>query len=81
MDELQEWITTRRGAELSGYNIKYLRWLIHQGRVSAKKLGRDWLVNRESLLAYKARMDALGPEKHNPWRDDLAQGAGRAINN
>jgi len=35
-------------------------------------------VSLSSLVAYKARMDRLGAEKHNPYRDDLlAQGRGR----
>jgi hypothetical protein len=37
-------------------------------------------VNRESLLDYKARMEARGTEKHNPWRDDLPAGHGRDKN-
>lgn len=71
MAELEGWISTREGAELTGYNVKYLRYLISQGRILARKVARDWLVNRESLLAYKLRMDRLGPQKHNPWRSDL----------
>ena len=49
-----------------------------RGDVEARKVGRDWLIWRESLLAYRDRMDSLGREKHNPWRDGLAQqGRGR----
>jgi len=72
-EPIEGWLTTSDAAELTGYNVKYLRWLINQGRIEARKVQRDWLVNKESLLAYKARMDALGPQKHNPWRDDLAE--------
>jgi hypothetical protein len=36
------------------------------------------LIRRESLLAYKERMDALGTDRHNPWRTDLTvRGRGR----
>lgn len=73
MSELKGWMTTREAADLTGYNVKYLRNLVRRGRVEAHKVGRDWLVNRESLLAYKSRMDRLGPQKHNPWRDDLVE--------
>jgi hypothetical protein len=45
--------------------------------VEARKTGRDWLILRSSLLAYKARMDVLGPQKHNPWREDLQTGGRR----
>lgn len=68
--QIEGWVTTRQAAELSGYTIVYVRRLVKKGRVEATKTGRDWLINRASLLAYKARMDTLGPQKHNPWRED-----------
>jgi excisionase family DNA binding protein len=75
---VEEWITIDEAETVTGYARAYLRRLAYQGRVGACKVGRDWLIRRESLLAYKERMDAPGTEKHNPWRDDLAaQGRGR----
>ena len=75
---LENWLTTKQAKELTGYTMVYLRRLANQRQVEARKVGRDWLINQESLLAYKARMDALGPQRHNPWREDLArQGRGR----
>jgi hypothetical protein len=76
--DLERWITTNRGAELTGYSAPYIRRLARTGQVLGRKVGRDWLVQQESLLAYKRAMDALGPAKHNPWREDLnARGRGR----
>ena len=73
------WITTEQAEALTGYVSAYLRRLCNRGRVEARKVGRDWLINQESLLAYKAEMDALGDQRHNPWRKDLArQGRGRS---
>jgi hypothetical protein len=72
------WIDTGEAQALSGYSGTYLRRLCNRGDVEARKVGRDWLIWRESLLAYRDRMDGLGREKHNPWRDGLArQGRGR----
>jgi len=72
------WITTRAAAELTGYNPVYIRRLIKQKRIEAVKAGRDWLINQDSLLAYQAKMTALGGQKYNPYRDDLeAEGRGR----
>lgn len=69
------WIATREAAELTGYHIKYIRHLARQGdRIEARKVGRDWLINLESLLAYKARMDALGNAKHDPTRGKVDTG-------
>jgi excisionase family DNA binding protein len=76
------WITTDEAQALTGYSVAYLRRLANRGDVEARKVGRDWLIWRESLLEYKARMDGLGREKHNPWRADLAEdGRGRGCEN
>ena len=72
------WIDTGEAQALSGYSGTYLRRLCNRGDVEARKVGRDWLINQESLMAYKCGMDALGDQRHNPWREDLAQqGRGR----
>jgi excisionase family DNA binding protein len=75
---LENWLTTSQAKKLTGYTAIYLRRLANRKQVEARKIGRDWLINQESLLTYKAQMDALGPQRHNPWREDLArQGRGR----
>lgn len=75
---LENWLTTSQAKKLTGYTAIYLRRLANRKQVEARKIGRDWLINQESLLAYKQEMDALGPQRHNPWRKDLAQqGRGR----
>jgi excisionase family DNA binding protein len=72
------WITTDAAEALTGYSAAYLRRLASQGRITAQKVGRDWLLHRENLLAYHEQMEALGNQRHNPWRPDLtAQGLGR----
>lgn len=67
---LEGWISTAEAADLTGYTAVYIRRLAKGKRIEAVKTGRDWLINRASLLAYKARMDRLGPQKHNPWREE-----------
>jgi len=77
----EEWLTTEQAAQLTGYSQAYMRQLAERGRVMALKAGRDWLLQRASLLEFAAQMEALGTDKHNPWkgdREDLAvQGRGR----
>jgi excisionase family DNA binding protein len=63
-----DWITTKEAAGLTGYSVQYIRRLVRQGRVVAKKWLRDWAVSRQSLLDYKEKMDGLGRTKHNPWK-------------
>jgi excisionase family DNA binding protein len=73
------WINTEEAKSLTGYAQAYLRRLANQERIEARKVGRDWLINQESLLAYKRKMDALGGQRHNPWREGLTQqGRGRS---
>jgi excisionase family DNA binding protein len=74
------WVSTREAAELTGYTTAYMRQLANRKRIEAQKVGRDWLIERASLLAFKREMDALGDSKHNPqapWRDDQDRGRGR----
>lgn len=66
------WVTTGEGEALTGYSQAYMRQLARRGVVKARKVGRDWLIDQGSLLAYKRQMDCLGHQKHNPWRGDLA---------
>ena len=61
-----EWITTGRAAELTGYSKSNLRKAIYRGDLTGKKFGRDWFLSKAEVLAYKARMEALGPAKHDP---------------
>lgn len=63
-----EWITTTEAAELTGYSVQYLRRLVRQGRVKARKWVNAWMIDQAALLDYKQKMDNLGPRKHDPWR-------------
>lgn len=47
-----DWLTVSQAAELSGYHPEYLRELIRDGKVEARKLSILWLVSKRSLLAY-----------------------------
>ena len=63
-----EWLTTEEAADVSGYNVRYLRQLINEGKIRAIKRSRIFFVDRDSLLAYAAEMNRLGSAKHDPWR-------------
>jgi len=68
-DPADGWVTTTRAAEITGYSIAYMRQLASRGRIEARKVGRDWLIERASLLAFKTEMDRLG--SHHNWRVKL----------
>jgi len=61
-----EWITTKEAAELTGYNLEYIRRMIRGGVIAAEKKGRDWWVDRASIEAYAEEMEQLGTAKHDP---------------
>ena len=48
------WVTTAEAAQIADYTPTRVRQLAKAGRVSARKIGRDWLVKLESLMTYKA---------------------------
>jgi excisionase family DNA binding protein len=70
------WITTSEAASLTGYDRAYVRRLARQGRVAACKVAQEWLIEEDSLLAYKQQMDELGVQRFNPRRQrTVAPGA------
>jgi excisionase family DNA binding protein len=68
----ERWMSVREAAQLSGYTGGYIRRLAMQGRVQGHKVGRAWRVEAGSVLRFKARMEALGNSRHNPWAQQRA---------
>jgi DNA adenine methylase len=48
------YLRTQDAARLLGYTAQHTRLLVRQGKIRAEKLGRDWLVVRESVAEYQA---------------------------
>ena len=58
-------MTVAEAAALTGYSEGHIRYLIRNDRIDAERVGeRMYLIDRESVVSYAARMDALGNEKH-----------------
>ena len=68
-----EWLTTAEAAELTGYNVRYLRQLVNQDRVRAIKRAGVFFLDMSSLTDYADEMKRLGPSKHDPWRTGSRQ--------
>lgn len=49
---VEEWITTAEAKSLTGYNAEHIRRLVRSGKVKAKKWGKEWMIEKNSLLAY-----------------------------
>jgi len=63
-----DWITTKEAAELTGYSSVTFRQFAREGRIKARKWGRDWFLHKESVLNYVNEMENLGTAKHDPTR-------------
>jgi excisionase family DNA binding protein len=46
------WITTAEAAQLTSYNPEHIRRLVRTGKVKGKKWGREWMVDKNSLITY-----------------------------
>jgi hypothetical protein len=60
-----QWITVSEAVKLSGYHPDSLRELVRDGKIVGKKVSIVWLVDRDSLMAYLAKIEARG-EKRGP---------------
>jgi len=54
-----EFVSTARGASLTGYAQDYVGQLARNGGVAARKVGRRWFVGRQALLDHKKHNDDL----------------------
>ena len=61
MTPLGDWLTSKEAAALTGYNVQHVRRLARAGKVKTQKWGKEWMVDRASLLAY-IETDGIGPE-------------------
>jgi hypothetical protein len=63
---LEKHISVKAGAELSGYNIQYLRRLLRTGRLEGIKIGQVWLINMASLETYLRKGRVVRDRRHGP---------------
>ncbi|PCI31132.1 hypothetical protein COB52_00280 [Candidatus Kaiserbacteria bacterium] len=54
-----EYISTSRAAELTGYTQDYIGQMARSGEVAAHRMGRRWFVGNDSLLNHKKHNDNL----------------------
>lgn len=50
-----EYMTTSEASETLGYTTQHTRRLVREGRLQGTKMGRDWILLRESVVEYVAR--------------------------
>lgn len=62
---MTDWLTTTEASQLSGYTPKHIRRLVTAGKIKGQRWGRDWQVDRRSLLTYMNLIEKQG-EKRGP---------------
>ena len=65
---LADYVTADEAAEIAGYHVNYIRRLMRAHKIKGRKAGLVWLIERESLHQYLARIEALGAQKFTPDR-------------
>lgn len=60
---MQKLITTVQAAQLTGYHRDYIRRLVSSGKVKGERLGRDWLVDQQSLMTHLKAMEKAGAKR------------------
>jgi len=56
--------TVQTAAEVTGYNIQYLRRILRSGALKGIKIGQIWLIDMESLLAYLERVESIADRRY-----------------
>ena len=56
-------ITTVEASRLTGYNRDHIRRLILACKVKGERIGRDWLVDKISLLDYLKQAEKKGAKR------------------
>jgi len=62
----EEWLTVQEAAKLTGYHAEYLRLLIREEKISARKFGPVWAINKSSLLTYLKSAEKSSDKRHGP---------------
>lgn len=62
----EEWLTVQEAAKLSGYHAEYLRLLIREGKIVARKFGPIWAIDKSSLLTYLKNAEKSLDRRHGP---------------
>jgi excisionase family DNA binding protein len=56
-------ISTSEAALILGITLQSVGGLLRRGTIEGKKIGRDWVVSKDSVLNYKAEKEAKENQK------------------
>ena len=59
-------VTVQAAAEVTGYNIQYLRRILRSGKLEGVKIGQIWLIEMESLETYLHHVESTSDRRCGP---------------
>ncbi len=59
-------ITVQAAADITGYNIQYLRRMLRSGTLEGVKIGQMWLIEMDALEAYFKRVESTSDRRCGP---------------
>jgi excisionase family DNA binding protein len=62
----ENWITIQEACQMTGYNAEYLRRLIRNGKVKARKVSIVWVVDQDSLQDYASQNKDTTDRRRGP---------------
>jgi hypothetical protein len=63
---LDELISLREAAELSGLSASHLRLLVSRGDIWGQKIGRNWVTTAQAVQEYVVQDHRPGPRPKTP---------------
>jgi len=64
--DIDELISLRQAAEISGYTTNHLRLLVSKNELWAKKIDSFWVTTEEAIFEYMNNKSNFGRPKKNP---------------
>ncbi len=63
---INQHITVQAAAEVTGYNIQYLRRMLRSGALSGVKIGQMWLIEMDALETYLQHVETTSDRRCGP---------------
>jgi excisionase family DNA binding protein len=52
---VEDVLNAKQAAKILGYTARHVIRLVESGEIEGRKLGREWILSKQSVLAYKER--------------------------
>ena len=63
---INQHVTVQAAADVTGYNIQYLRRLLRSGKLDGIKIGQIWLIEMQSLEKYLQHVGSTSDRRCGP---------------